>query len=191
MSRSERRAARIREEVPIGMLLSHYGYEVSGGEDRQQQFRCDLHGDGNDGKPSARCYPESNTWHCWACNTNRDAIQTVREKEGLGFVQCMDRLEALFHLPPLPWEEGDWDHGKDLLSGAFDAPRPTYEGESHRVTSLLSAMCRERSLPLAKVLMFTEEHDYVDHTHEEGDAAAFDAMIDLRRRILDHQRSNL
>lgn len=63
MTRSERRAARIRTDIPITRVLEDYGYRVQD-VDRQQQFPCDLHGDGSDGKPSARVYPESNQWYC-------------------------------------------------------------------------------------------------------------------------------
>ena len=45
-------------------LLSSFGYRVrADGGDREEQFQCDLHGDGRDNKPSARFYPD-NTWYC-------------------------------------------------------------------------------------------------------------------------------
>lgn len=65
MSRAKQRADRIREEVEIVQVLADYGYHVSAhGGDREQQFSCDLHGDGSDSKPSARAYPSSNSWYC-------------------------------------------------------------------------------------------------------------------------------
>lgn len=65
MGRSRQRADRIRALIPIEEVLLHYGYQVradAGG--REQQFCCDLHGDGQDTKPSARVYPESASWYC-------------------------------------------------------------------------------------------------------------------------------
>ncbi len=64
MSRSKQRADRIRAEVPILEVLATYGYRVTVGGDREQQFQCDLHGDGKDGKPSARVYPDEGHWFC-------------------------------------------------------------------------------------------------------------------------------
>lgn len=64
--RAKAAAARIREHVPIVRVLVALGYEdirADGGE-REQQFRCDLHGSGQDNTPSARVYPDSNDWYC-------------------------------------------------------------------------------------------------------------------------------
>ena len=64
-SRNARRVAQIKASVPIIQLLSDYGYHVHlGGDYQEQQFSCDLHGDGRDGKPSARAYPASNSFYC-------------------------------------------------------------------------------------------------------------------------------
>lgn len=63
-TRLERRVARIHEMVRIDRVLESYGYRVAGNTDREQQFSCDLHGDGMDSKPSARAYPDTNQWYC-------------------------------------------------------------------------------------------------------------------------------
>lgn len=63
-TRSERRVARIHEVVRIDKVLEGYGYRVQANTDREQQFSCDLHGDGTDSKPSARVYPSTNQWYC-------------------------------------------------------------------------------------------------------------------------------
>ena len=66
---ASKRAARIREEIPITAVLADYGYDVrDDGGDREQQFPCNMHGDGYDVKPSARVYPESASWYCVATN---------------------------------------------------------------------------------------------------------------------------
>ena len=185
MSRAERRAERIRLEVPIEQVLVSYGYGIQVGGDREQQFRCDLHGDGQDGKPSARCYPNSNSWFCWACNRSRDAIDTVREKEGKGFSEALESIERQFHLPPLPWE--DSDRGPvDPFSGMFDPPVHTFEVEAARVGRLVDSMCQERSLGLPIVLSLVEEYDRLASLSavEESGIDSLDEMVGLRYKIL-------
>ena len=93
MTRSER----IREAIRITDLLAELGYGVQPVE-REQQFGCDLHGT-RDGKPSARVYPASNSWYCFACGKSRDAIRTVMDKLDLDFKQAMVWLEKTYNLP--------------------------------------------------------------------------------------------
>jgi DNA primase len=185
MNRGERRAERIRLEVPIEQVLANYGFEVrvQGGA-REQQFRCSLHGDGNDGKPSARCYPENNSWYCWACGRSRDAIQTVREKEGLSFHASLERLERMFTLPSLPWEDGDNQEAPtDPLAGAFDRPERTFEDEARRVGRLIAAICTERALALALVLGLAEDYDRIVNQAEANPDDAMGSLEKLRYRI--------
>ena len=191
MSRSERRAERIRSEVPIERVLALYGYEVrTEGGSREQQFRCDLHGDGTDNKPSARCYPSSNTWYCWACNQSRDAIQTVREKEGASFHGAIESLEKNFGLPPLPWEDGDGgDAHIDPLQGVFDPYTRTFEDDSRRCNALLESMCQERVLPLRLVLALLEEYDRICVQAMSEPDDAWSEMTNLCRRVLDAARN--
>ena len=163
MSRSERRAERIRSEVPIERVLALYGYEVrTEGGSREQQFRCDLHGDGTDNKPSARCYPSSNTWYCWACNQSRDAIQT----------------------------DGDGgDAHIDPLQGVFDPYTRTFEDDSRRCNALLESMCQERVLPLRLVLALLEEYDRICVQAMSEPDDAWSEMTNLCRRVLDAARN--
>lgn len=193
MSRSERRAERIKSEVPIEQVLNWYGYDVMvGGGSREQQFRCDLHGDGSDNKPSARCYPETNQWYCWACGRSRDAIQTVREKEGLAFIAALDRLEKQFHLPTLPWEEGDNVKVTDALEGAFTPKETTFEDEKKRVSTLLRSMYKERTLALPIVLVLTEDFDHLCCASEANpqDESILDSITEFRSILLWHLRSS-
>ena len=92
-----KRADRIKQHIPIERLLSQYGYDVSelGSE---QQFRCDLHGDGSDNAPSARVYPDTNSWYCFACGRARDVISTVMEKEGVEYSKACRLLEEKYGL---------------------------------------------------------------------------------------------
>lgn len=181
MRRSERRAARIRAEIPIEAVLQSYGYGVTHGADRrEQQFPCDLHGDGQDSKPSARCYPESNQWYCWACYTSRDAVATVREKEGVGFTAALELLEQRYRLPPLPWEDEDEDrpgyvdsHGaRSVVEGALARPAPTPEEFLGRVARLIEAAGTERRVPAAVLSSYWERHDFLRALLVEGQEPA-------------------
>lgn len=105
MDYAKRRADRIRNTIDLGKILEDYGYSVRSNMDREQQFSCDLHGDGRDGKPSARYYPGSQSWYCFACGRARDAITTVKEKEGWDFNKACSHLERQNGLSPLPYQK--------------------------------------------------------------------------------------
>jgi len=165
-------------------LLATYGYEVrASGGDREQQFSCDLHGDGTDSKPSARVYPESGHWYCFACATSRDAIQTVREKEGLDFAAACALLERRFNLPTLPWSD-DNDSPTNELSASLEAPVPTVLDAQRRVSSLLKALTEERSLSLHETLVFWEQYDRVSFAMSKGVEGASEAFLKLRDRLV-------
>ena len=123
MSRSRKSAERIREEVPIIEVLADYGYDVdTRGGDREQQFSCDLHGDGQDSKPSARVYPDNNQFFCFACGRSRDVLALVMEKEALSFWDAIRKIEKRHGLSPLPWEPDEEDATRrDVVDFVFYA----------------------------------------------------------------------
>jgi len=146
-------------------LLVDYGYAIRpGGGDREQQFSCDLHGDGRDVKPSARVYPETNSWYCWACSKSRDLIDTVRDKEDLGFMESIDLLEKKFGLSPLPWEDGETYERKttpkeEILSTLN--PQKTFQDDKTRLETFLGTLTAERSSPLKSLLTWWEAFDKI------------------------------
>ncbi len=175
MTRSERRAARIRTDIPITRVLEDYGYRVQD-VDRRQQFPCDLHGDGSDGKPSARVYPESNQWYCFACSRSRDAVATVREKEGLAFHAALDALEQRYGLPALPWEEGDDDTTPaDPVAAVLDAPHA--DPVRVRTERVLRALTIERADPLPRVLKLWEAFDRARVLEDRGDEGPMRSLL--------------
>ena len=169
MSRSRRRADRIRSEVPIASVLNDLGYVVrTDAADREQQFSCDLHGDGLDNKPSARAYPDSNSWYCFACNKSRDAIQTLREKRGLGFSEACKILEKSYGLPDLPWlEDEKWVNPQSEINALISPPQ-TFEQSQQRVFSLLDTQVRDQILSLENLLGLWEAHDLIVWHVEEN-----------------------
>lgn len=168
--RSKKRADRIRSEVSISDLLHDLGYRVHadpGG--RQQQYACDLHGDGSDGKPSARVYPGSNSTYCFACGRARDPIQFVREKVGKDFFQALHYLEDKYGLAPLLWEEEaepELDLSgrvREILSGGEAA---TADNLLSRAEKILRRVLAEQYGP--PILVMLEEHDRIRHLLSEG-----------------------
>lgn len=168
-SRSKQRADRIREEIGIARLLSDLGYPVHpDAGDREQQFPCDLHGDGIDNKPSARVYPQSQSWYCFMCDKTRDAISTIREKKDMSFSEACAWLEKEYGLPPLPW--GDFVEDEEAVAarnarnvrGAVDAilsPTVTFEEVRASTHRLLARRTAERDAPLSVMMACWEAFD--------------------------------
>jgi hypothetical protein len=166
VGRARRRADRIRADVPMARVLADYGYAVSpDGGDREQQFPCDLHGDGRDGKASGRLYPTSNSMYCFACGRARDAVSLAMEKEGLKFVDALDKIERRYGLPPLP-DDGtdDEDEGNPDDIAAILAEKPvSFEEASARTDRFLRRVTAARTLPMAVTLRVWAEFDRARH----------------------------
>jgi hypothetical protein len=151
-------------------VLAEYGYTVHpDGGDREQQFSCDLHGDGLDTKPSARVYPDSASFHCFACGRSRDAITLTQEKEGVDFWNAVKLLEGRYDLPPLPWVPDD-DVGQTAAAAVVDAlgRPPSPEEAIRRTERFLLTITSERVGIPSRVAALWEAHDHVVHQHGEG-----------------------
>ena len=170
MTRSER----IREAVRITDLLAELGYGVQPIE-REQQFGCDLHGT-RDSKPSARVYPTSNSWYCFACGKSRDAIRTVMDKLDLDFKKAMSWLEKTYNLPSWEPTAAPEDSLKDSLETAFTGHDSTEaEKAKAQVWSLLSSQRHDKALSCAETMSLWEEYDSIKNPS---------GYLDLRDEIL-------
>lgn len=175
MSRARQRADRIHNEIPISQVLSDYGYAIHSGYDGEQQFSCDLHGDGTDNKPSARVYPESASWYCFACDRTRDAIQTVREKEGLDFWGAVKALEQRYGLSRMEYEE-EAESQRPPAQGVVEevedrtstTKATTWEDEHRRTWKFLDGLTVDKVLPLPTLLKLWEAHDKVSYLVQKG-----------------------
>jgi hypothetical protein len=163
---ARKRAERIREHISIAQFLADYGYPVYPHLEGQQeqQFPCDLHGDGTDNKPSARVYPSSNRWFCFACNKARDAISTIQDRAGVGFSEACRALEKKYGLSPPTWErDKDWrPEEKSDPRGAISSVAPrsqSFEQAQLRLSSLLTTLTREKRLPMRQTLGLWEALD--------------------------------
>ena len=178
MGRSRKRADRIRERVDISEFLSDLGYKVhSHGGHREQQFSCDLHGDGSDNKPSARVYPSSNSWYCFACSKKRDSITTLMEKKGLNFHEACNLIEQKYGLPPLPYEKED--SGYSELS--FQEKKSTFDGMKNRVNTILNTQRIEKSITLSQYLSLWEVYNMILHKVESERMTEDNALQGLEK----------
>lgn len=172
MSRAKRSADRVREEVPIVRVLFDYGYQVDPrAEDYEQQFCCDLHGDGKDSKPSARVYPGGGQFFCFACGRSRDVIALVQEKEGLDFWKALKIIESRYGLAPLPWEPEDERPPTPLqIIEESLRPRESAEDALQRLNRFLLGLTRERSLTPEKCAGLWEAYDRVTSLKDSGES---------------------
>ncbi len=170
MSRLQKSADRVRKEIPIVRVLYDYGYQVDPrAEEYEQQFCCDLHGDGRDNKPSARVYPGGGQFFCFACGRSRDVIALVREKEGLDFWKALRSLENRYGLEPLPWEpEEDKPATPSQIVEQALNPKETLDDVLQRLSKFLSGLTRERALTPDKCAGLWEAHDRVIWFRESG-----------------------
>ncbi|MFA6234439.1 MAG: CHC2 zinc finger domain-containing protein, partial [Bacteroidota bacterium] len=160
MSRNQRRRDRIHAEIPIALLLSDLGYPVRvDASNREQQFPCDLHGDGRDVKPSARVYPDNNAWYCFQESKHRDAIQTIRDKFELSFSEALKWIEKKYNLPPMPFDEDD---NRVPFVQDID-PGKTYEHDLARVSALMDNITKDRSLSMKTTASFWEAIDHLTY----------------------------
>ena len=165
IDRAKVAADRIREHVPILQVLVSYGYHVrDDGGAREQQFACDLHGTGQDNTPSARVYPDSQSYYCFGCGKSRDAIEIVRAKDGVKFWQAVKILETAYGLDPLPVDYGydDTPNAVNLLKAILD-PTRTFDQDAAKVHRFLDNRTQDRDLPLNQILRFWEKYDEIVH----------------------------
>ncbi len=198
VSRLERRKDRVKEEISIFKVLVDFGYEVQD-NDYEQQFCCDLHGDGLDVKPSARVYVD-NSWYCFACNEQRDSIATVQAKEDLKFGDAIHYLEHRYNLPKLPWEDSDEVYQKPKTlqeeleavytsSQAIDYPR-----EERRVFTLLDGVTQDQSLPLKTLMALWDIYDMLSWKVDKeklSERAGVESLSKLRAKIVEKLKNSV
>jgi hypothetical protein len=119
--------------------------------------------------------------NCFACRVSRDAIQTVREKEGLDFHSAIEKLEKDYGLPPLPWEDGDREQQPvDPVSEILDAPY--VDPVQQRCEKILRALTIERTEPLSKVLRLWEAFDLARMLEASGDEVPMQRLFSVLTR---------
>ena len=66
----------IKQRLSILTVLKHYSLQP----DKHSMLKCPFH---EDDQPSLKIYTETNTFNCFGCNANGDAIEFIQQKEGI------------------------------------------------------------------------------------------------------------
>lgn len=82
----------ILEKLDIAKVMEDYNvsFVFNPNHVDEVQFRCPFHGEDN--KPSARLYKETNSAWCWVCRKRWDIISFVMDKENLSFRGALGHL---------------------------------------------------------------------------------------------------
>jgi DNA primase len=83
-----RRARRILKQVPLAEIVEHYAVLRASG--RRLVGRCPLH---EEKTASFTVYPGQNTYHCFGCGAEGDAITFLKTKESMTFKEAIETLE--------------------------------------------------------------------------------------------------
>ena len=78
----------IKARLNIDTVLKHYGLQP----DRNNMLKCPFH---EDDKPSLKIYTGTNTFNCFGCGTNGDAIEFIQRKENLSKHQALVKAAEL------------------------------------------------------------------------------------------------
>ncbi len=76
-------------------VLAHYKIQP----DKHNQILCPFH---PDDKPSCKIYPETNTYHCFACAKTGDVIQFIQDFEKISKHEAILKAENFINPPTIP-----------------------------------------------------------------------------------------
>lgn len=162
------RADNVKDKVSMHEVLELYNIPVRTRK-REVQFPCPLHGDGNDRGFSARIYPpkpeeDKPYWdtYCFGCQTDRDIIQWVMDKEQVSFTDSIKILEKTFDVQGIPNIYDYFDPEKMVGSGGT-ASNPD---QTSALEDILSQGFEKKSVS-AFDFMEKKMRDLVQHHHKD------------------------
>src|SRR6056297_66249 len=84
----------IKSRLTITKVLTHYGLSP----DKNGMLKCPFH---KDDTASMKIYPETNTYNCFGCHKNGDAIEFCAEKQGSKHEGLLKAAELCGSVPPI------------------------------------------------------------------------------------------
>ena len=85
----------IKQRLSITTVLTKYNLTP----DKNSQIKCPFH---DDKTASMKIYPETNTYHCFACGKNGDQIQFIEDKEKITKHQAILKAESFINPSQIP-----------------------------------------------------------------------------------------
>jgi hypothetical protein len=166
-----RRADHVKGHVTIFDILSHFGIPLQTRSHGEVTHPCPLHGDGRDGKASAKAYADSQKSFCWACGKARDIIAFTADHENLSFSEAVKYVERVFHVTPL--------HGYDPQEMAEDGSDTVLMSELKAILDPKKLESKDHFVQLDKVLLRSNMklelkmkcyalRDILEHDHHKG-----------------------
>lgn len=109
--------------------------------------------------------------NCFACDKTRDAIETVRAKEGVKFWEAVKLLEQAYGLDPLPIDYSETQEQPGAVSqlATLLDPSRTFEDDAARIQRYLDTCVKNKDLPLDQILRFWEAYDEISHHTYTGE----------------------
>lgn len=118
----------IKQRLSIDTVLKYYGLEAN----RNHMLKCPFH---EEKEPSLKAYPNTNTFNCFGCKANGDAIEFIQLKEKCNKHEALKRATELINpietkpLPTKPTQEPLSKNGKiELLTKLFGYFRGAWSG---------------------------------------------------------------
>jgi hypothetical protein len=156
----------IKSQVTVADVLANYGIDVRTTE-REFQYPCPLHGDGQDNSYSARMYPDnddgSGGTYCFACHKSRDVIEWVRDYESLEFGKALTFVERTYHVQNIPRPHLDPEDPEERKKLNLHAPEVSKASSAsgtslqacEQMLAMLTRLAKARKVPYKKcVTMF-------------------------------------
>jgi len=135
---NKERVANIKAQVPIDAVLDRYGVKILTKE-REFQYPCPLHGDGQDNSYSARMYPDTQSTYCFACHKARDVVGWVCDAEGLPFGKALTWIERTFGV-------------KNIPKATFDTSNPNASAFNLNLTPNFDLTPKKEDIPIMEVI---------------------------------------
>jgi hypothetical protein len=122
----------IKAGLSIMMVLHHYGLKP----DKHDMLVCPFH---EDKSPSLKIYTKTNTFHCFGCGTNGDAIQFIELHEKCSKHEAILKAQDFIGVQPLPTPEQKPEKG-GAITGTTNTGRKNGHTNMQAVNICLLSM---------------------------------------------------
>ena len=102
-------------EIPIGIIVSHYGGEVK--EGKGVSVRCVMH---DDSRRSAVMNTYDNLYYCHTCGKGGTAVDVIMAREELGFKDALERATEIIKGSGASLRTGDKRRGARVSRRTWD-----------------------------------------------------------------------